>query len=263
MHVCQRPPPPKASPQPANRTLMTASWTTGQGSARRQRHVRVLVSWLVVPGLVRHASGYDVEAVNNYDLCVMRLCARLPDRLAAVVRTAGAVMGIVLLAGCSGQSAPSHAVKVQGLWQFCQKLPFPGGGTHDALEHTSGVETLCARWRDRGGITTLYELKGSFQSTSGTLTDPSLQFRVETIAHPFARVLVPWTAVTALVKPASEADTGWFPAARLTGHDQGPLSWRRGAAYLKMWLSADNHQGVLVPVGGTGFLLDPGGQEGN
>src|SRR5260370_14454719 len=31
MHVCQRPPLPKAAPQPANRTLMTASWTTSQG----------------------------------------------------------------------------------------------------------------------------------------------------------------------------------------------------------------------------------------
>jgi hypothetical protein len=186
-------------------------------------------------------------------------------RLSAGVRAAAVVTGITLAAGCSVQSAPTDAVTVvRGLWQFCRANPFPDSGAGVGSGHANGVVTLCARWRYQNGVTTLWEVRGSFTSASGYLTLPALRFNVETGPEPGRQmsVLVPWRAVPVQGNHMhmSSADTRWFPAARLTGHRAGSLSWQLRNPYLSLSLFADKLGAAPILAGSAGIPLAFDGQ---
>ena len=180
--------------------------------------------------------------------------------LPAGVRAATAVTGIALAAGCSAQAGPvGVGSMVGGLRQFCQTNPFPWGGmTSGGPGHASGTVTLCARWRYKQGLTTLAEVRGFFTSASGYLESPSLRFSVVTVAVPGTRrsVLVPSRAIPAQASGhSSSTDTGWFAAARLTGHSGGSLSWW-DSPYLSLDLVAAGASGAPIDAGGAGMILD-------
>jgi hypothetical protein len=185
----------------------------------------------------------------------------LRRRLSAGVRAAAVVASIALAAGCSVQSTPTGAVTVvRGFWQFCRANPFPSGRAESGGSgHANGVVTLCARWRYENGVTTLAEVRGSFTSASGYLKIPSLQFNVETgpVVGSHMSVLVPWRAMPVQVQGSqtSSADTGWFAAARLTGHSDGSLSWRLRDPYLSLSLVAGAAHGATIPAGDAGIPL--------
>jgi hypothetical protein len=185
--------------------------------------------------------------------------AMLRRWLSAGVRAAAIVTGIALAAGCSVQSTPTDAVKVvRGFWQFCRTNPFPDSGASVGPGHANGVVTLCARWRYENGVTTLAEVRGSFTSASGRLTIPSLRFNVETgpVVGRHMSVLVPWRAIPGQGSGhISSADTGWFAAARLTGHSEGSLSWRLRAPYLSLLLVAGGAHGATILAGSAGIPL--------
>jgi hypothetical protein len=187
--------------------------------------------------------------------------AMLRRWLSARVRAAAAVMGIALAAGCSAQPTPAYAVTVVGgFWQFCRANPFPWGGTETGGPgHASGLVTLCARWRYENGVTTLAEVRGFFTAASGYLKIPSLQFSVYTgpVVGRQMSVLVPSRAIPVQVKGSqtSSADTGWFAAARLTGHGEGSLSWRLRDPYLGLSLVAGGAHGGMIPAGDAGMPL--------
>ena len=51
----------------------------------------------------------------------------------------------------------------------------------------------------------------------------------------------------------SSADTGWFAAARLTGHSGGSLSWQDNP-YLSLDLVAGGASGATILAGGAGMI---------
>jgi hypothetical protein len=187
--------------------------------------------------------------------------------LSAEVRVAAAVTGIALAAGCSAQAAPvGVGSMVGGLRQFCQTNPFPWGGmTSGGPGHASGTVTLCARWHYKEGAFTLAEVRGYFTSASGYLENPSLRFSVVTVPVPpggLRSVLVPARAIPAHASGhSSSADTGWFAAARLTGHSRGSLSWQgNNNPYLSLDLVAGGASGATINAGGAGMIPDAYGQ---
>lgn len=175
--------------------------------------------------------------------------------LPAGVCVAAVVTGVVLAVGCSAPpplTSSSAVTLAGGLRQFCRTNWFRrGGGESGGAGQASGTVTLCARWRYKEGVTTLAEVRGSFTASAGYLEHPSLRFNVETLAG-FGRrpsVLVPWKAIPAPDGgQVSSADTGWFAAARLTGHREGSLSWRQ-YLYLSLVLAAGGAGGA----GGAGM----------
>jgi hypothetical protein len=197
--------------------------------------------------------------------------------LSAGVRAAAVVTGIALAAGCSTtpQTSSSAVTLPGGLQQFCRTNKFPSparfarpatGAAAPAVPlleesggpgNANGTVTLCARYRYQDGVTTLAEVRGSFTAASGYLERPSLRFNVETLAVPDERssVLVPWMAIPAQASAhASSADTGWFAAARLTGHSEGSLSWQQ-ATYLSLELMAGGASGAIIAAGDAGTLV--------
>jgi hypothetical protein len=119
--------------------------------------------------------------------------------------------------------------------------------------------TLCARWRYKNGVTTLAEVRGSFTSASGYLKTPSLQFEVAAGLGKQMSMLLPGRTIPAQASGRS-ADTGWFAAARLTGHSEGSLSWRRGDLYLGLELEAGDAHGATIHAGDAGMPLALDGQ---
>jgi hypothetical protein len=178
--------------------------------------------------------------------------------LLAGVRAVAVMTAIVLAAGCSAPSTAASAItEVGGLEQFCQTNPFPWGGESGGPGHANGTVTLCARWRYKQGVTTLAEVRGSFTSASGYLENPSMRFAVVTVAEVGKRrsVLVPPRAIPAQASGhVSSADTGWFAAARLTGHSGGSLSWPLNL-YLGLDLVAGGASGAINEAADAGMPL--------
>jgi hypothetical protein len=56
----------------------------------------------------------------------------------------------------------------------------------------------------------------------------------------------------------SSADTGWIPAARLTGHSQGSLSWRLQDPYLGLDIFAGGAHGAPISPGAGMNLASDG-----
>ena len=54
---------------------------------------------------------------------------------------------------------------------------------------------------------------------------------------------------------SSSADTGWFAAARLTGHSGDSLSWQDGP-FLSLDLVAGGASGATIDAGGAGMILN-------
>jgi hypothetical protein len=102
----------------------------------------------------------------------------------------------------------------------------------------------------------LVQVRGYFTSASGYLENPSLRFSVVTVAVPGTRrtVLVPARAIPAQVSGhVSSVDTGWFAAARLTGHSGGSLSWQEDP-FLGLDLVAGGASGATILAGGAGMI---------